>query len=85
MQMLRILAVMLLLPVSLFSADLMNQDSVKYDIKIKSGTTTHGWINGKTTRMSVCTACTLEVVGVGTIQITSSDRVIRIKNGKLSK
>ena len=74
-----------LLPFSAFSADLVNQDSKSYEVKIHDVGTTHSSISSNTTRTSICGSCRIEVVGVGDIQIESSDNRLIIKNGALIK
>jgi hypothetical protein len=67
------------------AVDLKNQDSSSYDIKIHDGpTTTSSTIEGNTTRVSICSDCKIEVVGVGEIE-ASGDVVVVIKDGKLAK
>lgn len=68
-----------------FAVDLVNKDSKKYDVKIHSGaSTTSSSIESNTTMMSVCSECKIEVVGVGEMEASGSDKVI-IKDGKLDK
>jgi len=67
------------------AVDLKNEDSSSYDLKIHDGpTTTSSSIEGNTTKVSICSDCKIEVVGVGTIE-ASGDDVVVIKNGELSK
>lgn len=74
-----------LVPLAVSAADLSNRDSQSYDMKIHNGGTTHTSISGNTTRSSVCTECKLEIIGVGTIEVSSSDSRILIKDGTLSR
>ncbi|OIO55883.1 MAG: hypothetical protein COX57_11990 [Alphaproteobacteria bacterium CG_4_10_14_0_2_um_filter_63_37] len=67
------------------AADLVNKDSRSYNIKIHDGGTTSGSISGNTTRNSICWSCTLEVEGVGEIDITDSDSRVIIRDGQLEK
>lgn len=68
----------------ILAVDLKNEDSQSYDLKIHDGpATTHSSIEGNTTRTSICSDCTIEVVGVGSIQ-ASGDAVVVIKDGQLS-
>ncbi len=76
---------LLLSPLAVSAADLVNRDSQKYDIKIHDAGTTITSISGNTTRMGVCRSCTLEVSGIGEIEITEMDSRVTIKNGELSK
>lgn len=66
------------------AVDLKNEDSKSYEIKIHDGpTVTSSSIDGGTTRAGICSECTIEVVGVGTIE-ASGDQVVVIKDGELS-
>lgn len=77
-------AVVLLMVSGVFAVDLKNEDSSSYEIKIHDGpSTTSTSIEGNTTRVSICSDCTIEVVGVGTVE-ASGDAVVVIKNGELS-
>ena len=67
------------------AVDLKNEDSTTYELKIHDGpTTTSSSIEGNTTKVSICSDCRIEVVGVGTIE-ASGDDVVVINNGELSK
>ena len=75
----------LMVSVMAFSVDLVNKDSKTYNIKIKSSSsTTSTSISGNTTKMNVCSDCTIVVEGVGEIEASDSDEII-IKDGKLTK
>ena len=63
------------------AADLENHDDTDYDIKIRDGATTHTSIEGNTTRTSVCSSCTIEVVGVGEVEVDSSTDAVIIEDG----
>lgn len=77
-------AVVLLVAGGVFAVDLKNEDSSSYEIKIHDGpSTTSTSIEGNTTRVSICSDCKIEVVGVGTVE-ASGDKVVKIKNGELS-
>lgn len=69
----------------LLSANLRNKDSKRYNIKVIGGVTVNTSIGGNTTRLNICSSCKIKVEGVGTIEVNSSDKVILIKDGKLSK
>lgn len=76
--------VLLLVAGAVCAVDLKNEDSSSYDIKIHDGpSTTSTSIEGNTTRVSICSDCKIEVVGVGTVE-ASGDTVVVIKNGELS-
>ena len=84
-----IILVLAILAISIFAANLKNQDSTKYEIKIiESSTTTNSSIEGSTTIENICSDCTIQIVGddseTGKIKV-SKDDVIVIKDGKLSK
>ncbi len=77
--------VFLLLAMSVFAADLRNEDSAHYEVKVhESSTTRNTRIDGNSTSLSICSSCEIEVVGVGRIKISGSERAV-IKNGKLTK
>jgi hypothetical protein len=69
---------------AVLAVDLVNEDPRGYDVRIHTVGRINTSINGNTTQMSVCSDCTIEVVGVGTIQASGSETVV-IKNGSLSK
>ena len=76
-------AISTLLMMSIFAADLRNEDGKRYEVKvIESSTTT--WIYANSTTLSICSNCEIEVVGIGKIRISGSERAV-IKNGKLFK
>jgi hypothetical protein len=67
------------------AVDLVNKDGKKYEVKIHSGaSTTNSSIEGGTTKLSICSDCKIEVVGVGEVDAEGSDKVI-IKDGSLTK
>lgn len=77
--------VLLLSAMSVFAADLRNEDGTRYEIKVhESSTTRNTWIDGNSTALSICSSCEIEVVGIGRIKISGSERAV-IKNGKLTK
>ena len=66
------------------AVDLKNEDSTKYEVKVHDGpATTSTSIDGGTTRVGICSDCTIEVVGVGSVA-ASGDQVVLIKDGSLS-
>ena len=68
-----------------YGVDLKNSDGTRYEVKISSGATaTNTSIEGNTTQSNICSACEIEVVGVGKITASGSETII-IKDGKLSK
>ena len=73
---------------SAWAVDVQNMDNKKYDVKFTAtnGTSTlSSTIDGNTTIANFFAGDgSLEVVGVGTIQVGADD-VVEIKNGKLSK
>jgi hypothetical protein len=78
-------AVFLLLPAASAAAagDLRNEDGRRYEVKVhESSTKRHTWIESGTTMPGICGNC--EVVGVGKIRISGSERAV-IKNGRLAK
>lgn len=79
-------ALSLLLTASVVSAaDLKNEDGKRYEVKVHEGSTTRNtWIDGNSTVMSICGSCEVEVVGIGRVKISGSERLV-IKNGKLAK
>lgn len=78
-------AVLLLLAATVAAGDLRNEDGRRYEVKVhESSTTRNTWIEPNTTMMSICSNCEIEVVGVGRIKISGSERAV-IKNGKLVK
>ncbi len=75
----------LLAAYAVFPADLKNEDGTRYEVKVHDGGTTRNtWIGGTSTILSVCSSCEIEVVGVGKMRVSGSDKLI-IKNGKLTK
>lgn len=78
-------ALVLLAFQAVFSADLRNEDGKRYEVKVHDGGTTRNtWIDGNSTILNICSSCEVEVVGVGKMRISGSDRIL-IKNGKLVK
>ncbi len=78
-------AVLLLLATAVAAGDLRNEDATRYEVKVhESSTTRNTWIEANTTMMSICSNCEIEVVGIGRIKISGSERAV-IKNGKLIK
>lgn len=78
-------AILMLGTVAAMPADLKNEDGKRYEVKVHDGGTTRNtWIDGNSTVLSICSSCEIEVVGVGKMRVSSSDKLI-IKNGKLSK
>ena len=78
-------AVLLLFAAAVAAGDLRNEDGRRYEVKVhESSTTRNTWIEANTTMLSICSNCEIEVVGVGRIKISGSERAV-IKNGKLVK
>jgi len=79
-------AALMILPVTLaIAADLRNEDGKRYEVKVyDGGTTRNTWIDGNSTSQSICSSCEVEVVGVGRMKISGSDK-LTIKGGKLIK
>lgn len=78
-------AVLMLGTVVAMPADLKNEDGQRYEVKVHDGGTTRNtWIDGNSTVLSICSSCEIEVVGIGKMRVSGSDKLI-IKNGKLSK
>lgn len=80
------LILFILAAVNLFSADLVNRDSVSYDISIETGGTTHTSIGSSTTQISGApdgSIITIKNTG-SKIKVNGSKDVI-IKDGKLSQ
>lgn len=66
-------------------ADLRNEDSRRYEVKVyDGGTTRNTWIEPNSTTLSICSSCEVEVVGIGRMKISGSDK-LTIKGGKLIK
>jgi len=81
----KFLAVSLLLAATAAAGDLRNEDGRRYEVKVhESSTTRNTSIESNTTMMSICSSCEIEVVGVGRIKISGSERAV-IKNGRLTK
>lgn len=78
-------ALLIVLMLGTFAADLRNEDGKRYEVKVHEGSTTRNtWIDGKSSVQSICSSCEIEVVGIGKVKISGSERLV-IKNGKLSK
>lgn len=78
-------AVLLVFAGVVAAGDLRNEDGRRYEVKVhESSTTRNTWIEANTTMMSICSNCEIEVVGVGRIKISGSERAV-IKNGKLAR
>lgn len=81
----KFLAPFLFLAANVLAGDLRNEDSRRYEVKVyESSTTRNTSIEPNTTVLSICSNCEIEVVGVGKIKISGSERAV-IKNGKLVK
>lgn len=81
----KFLIVSLLLAASVAAGDLRNEDGKRYEVKVhESSTTRNTWIDGNSSVQSICSNCEIEVVGIGRIRISGSERAV-IKNGKLTK
>lgn len=81
----RLLVLSMFLVMSVLAADLKNEDGKRYEVKVHEGSTTRNtWIDGNSTVLSICSNCEVEVVGVGKVKISGSERAV-IKNGKLLK
>ena len=66
------------------AVSLQNKDSVKYDIKVRSSSSTmSASIDGGVVKNNICSSCTIEVDGVGSVDASGSDKVV-IDGGKLS-
>lgn len=63
---------------------MVNEVSLGYDARTHTVGRLNTSINGNTTQLSVCSDCTIEVTGVGSIQASGSETVM-IKNGSPSK
>ena len=81
----KLFALSIFLMVGTFAADLRNEDGKRYEVKVHEGSTTRNtWIDGNSTVLSICSNCEVEVVGIGKVKISGSERLF-IKNGKISK
>ena len=84
MRVLAVCGAVLLVCGAVAAVDLKNEDSRSYNIKVKEGpATTSSSIDGNTTRLTICSDCSIQVEGVGSIE-ASGDEVVVIKDGKLS-
>jgi hypothetical protein len=80
-----VIAILVFTSILSLAADLRNEDGKRYEVKVyDGGTTRNTWIDGNSTTMSICSSCEVEVVGVGRIKISGSDK-LTIKGGKLVK
>lgn len=69
---------------TLWAADLKNEDSKSYEVKVhEGGATTHTSISGNTTKYSITSDGKIEVVGVGAIAAQGAVVVV-IKDGAIS-
>ena len=81
---LTIFVVALLVSSAAHAVSLQNKDSVKYDIKVRSSSSTmSASIDGGVVKNNICSSCTIEVDGVGSVDASGSDKVV-IQDGKLS-
>ncbi len=81
----KFLAVFLLLAASVAAGDLRNEDAKRYEVRVhETSTTRNTSIDGNSSVLSICSSCEIEVVGIGRIKISGSERAV-IKNGKLFK
>jgi hypothetical protein len=81
----KLMAILMILVMNVAAGDLRNEDGKRYEVKVHEGSTTRNtWIDANSTTLSICSNCEIEVVGVGKIKISGSERAV-IKNGKLSK
>jgi hypothetical protein len=84
-QIVKLCALSLVLMLGAFAADLRNEDGKRYEVKVHEGSTTRNtWIDGNSTVIGICSSCEVEVVGIGKVKISGSDRLV-IKDGKLLK
>ena len=76
-------ALVLFLAATVSAGDLRNEDSRRYEVKVyESSTTRNTSIEPNTTMLSICSSCEIEVVGIGRIKLSGSERAV-IKNGRL--
>lgn len=76
---------LLLFTTSLLAVELRNEDGRRYEVKIHDGPSTlNTSIDANSTQSNVCSSCVIEVVGVGSVKASGSERVV-IKDGKLKK
>lgn len=79
-----LLCAALLIPTSAHAVSLQNKDSSSYDIRVKSSSSTMtSSINGGVVKNNICSSCTIEVEGVGSVDASGSDKVV-IEDGRLS-
>jgi hypothetical protein len=84
-KMLIAMGVVILPSMCALAADLSNADGKRYEVKVyDGGTTRNTWIDGNSTTLSICSSCEVEIVGVGRMKISGSDK-LTIKGGKLIK
>ncbi len=81
-----LVVVLMFAAANVYSANLVNKDSKRYDISIQTVGTTHTFISGSTTMSSGAPdGATIKVKDTGsTIKVSGSSDVI-IKDGKLSQ
>lgn len=78
-------ALMILPSMMAIAADLRNEDGKRYEVKVyDAGTTRNTWIDANSTTLSICSSCEVEVVGVGRMKLSGSEK-LTIKGGKLIK
>jgi hypothetical protein len=66
------------------AVDLVNKDSESYKVNLIDGaSTTRSSIGSNTTQMSVCSSCTIEVEGVGSVDAPEGSTVV-IQNGQIA-
>ena len=76
---------LVIFPIFISAADLRNEDGRRYEVRVHDGPTTRNtWIDGNSTTLSICGSCEIEVVGVGRVKISGSEK-LTIKGGKLVK
>lgn len=81
----KFIAASVLFVISAAAGDLRNEDGKRYEVKVhETSTTRNTWIDANSTTLSICSSCEIEVVGIGRIRISGSERAV-IKNGKLTK
>jgi hypothetical protein len=66
------------------AADLQNRDDADYEVVLHgTGSDTYTSIEGSTRQLQVCADCTIEVVGIGEIEVDPTVTVVIIENGEL--
>lgn len=82
---LRFLGVAALAATGIFAADLRNEDGKRYEVKVyDGGTVRNTWIDANSSVIVICSNCEIEVVGIGRMKVSGSDRLI-IRNGSVAK